>query len=404
MTLPAARALVDKAIKDNAGLVKALGGENNARILLNNYINRSSNIWFLKEGQGGVRSANPGGRYRGYIMQDGSGADTNTRFGDGMKALAAAQRFGANWKHAVNEMHTASGGGTSIFEAIAFVNGQSVDGPGKSLKGNSIVIGFAGTTGGMKGLMSKSGMNARYVDLGESTWASMGTNFKYAQSRTGAVANMARSVVDGLKGARKAGATDVLHHVGAVDSASGKEGARTIAKELAPGKRIRTVPMADGSTQYRAGKEIVVHYPNANVYNKALGRVAGKAKGEASFGKKIHVISEYVTGANAGAIDAEGRIITSGGKATTFKSVQFDTIGELDGSSAIQRSSRYNVDGRRASTVRFSADGKQITSGPDAIHQHVNISNLKITSGERGQLAAAKIHDEGYSDRRYEPG
>ncbi|HPM43630.1 MAG TPA: hypothetical protein PLV52_07345, partial [Candidatus Omnitrophota bacterium] len=177
-----------------------------------------------------------------------------------------------------------------------------------------------------------------------------------------------------------------LTHAGALDRASGIRVALAAARDFVRnGGEIRPVERIGDATVIiaeRTGGEsrTYVVYDNANIYNKALGEVAGTGiEREMKFGNTVHIIAEYVTGANCGAIEknASGnwRMGRSG-----FEFANFTTFGELTSSNEVQRASRYNVFERRATTISFDAQGNVVEVGNKAIRHNIDISRLEVNN------------------------
>jgi hypothetical protein len=397
----AARQLMNDVLGNNANahLVEALGGKDNARILLSNFINKGADIWTRAEGDG-MRSSSGrnalGGykAYKGYDLLDSSGSlMKDTKMGDPLKSMAAAIRYGANAEQSINAMHTCAAGGVSIFQAVDHMDKNSAH------RGKSIVVGFAGTVAQMTGIMGA--MRATFLNLSQSTFeksiGQLRTFYGEAATMNAAVKEVKASHTLAQKAQGWIG--KVLTVVGMLDRGSALDTGRAIAREYAgrDGRVVEHSYEKSGVTVFRAvdanGKEVqrVAVYNDANSYRGSFNRYCQAGRpGQGVFGRSIHIIAEYVTGANAGAV-AEGVESLSfknrAGKITAsqFTRVLFSTIGTLNSSDAIQQASRYNVsvEGqlRRATTIRFNEDGT-VVHGASAINHYIDVTRLQATGAE----------------------
>jgi len=377
-----ARDSINRTLNSSARDVEILGGRRNAELILTNYCNRTVEI--LTRGNGIERIGT--GKYKGYMMlgRDGS-VMKNTKFGDAAKSLAAAQKYGANFSQAINEMYSSSSGGVSIFEALNYINANS-----KS--GRRIMVCFAGTTLAMRGVAERMGFQHR--NIGESEYEQV-MGERIICNGDGMVRN-ARAWRDTLRlrakgvekqeGVEGQNVEDLLMVQGNLDYETTKKTANKIAEVHVPegGKVVRrTYRNSKGEiTEYTAvdskGKELcsapayetpgvmieagcrAVRADGKSLLNpRTWFRKAGNQNQEA-FGKKIHVIAQLVTGANIGSI-SDGKLTFD--SPTNLKSIFTDVIykryGVSDSCSETQAGERFNVEGNRAPTVKLvSANGK----------------------------------------------
>jgi len=384
-----ASAWIDKVIRDNPDLVRALGNEGNARLLLINFVNRGTDI--IVKGRsganGGLRKVKSiTGRYRGYVMVDGLGnKQPNMRYGDPIKSFAAAMRFGATAREAFNEMYSSASDSVSIFGAINYVNNNSAF-------GRNILLGFGGTIDGMMGVLRA--MNANVVSLGVSTWddtMSRQLLFRNADEAFKALVDQYVASFLGLRKGNRSGriSARAIPHIGVTDVDMAKSLAKAIQAELA--KR--------GHSGVK-----VNYYTDPSKYQSAFDNVvardirAGNTVMQTAFGQQIHIIAKYFTGANCAAM-RNGKIITSNDHGSIFTHVMFATLGNAPNASyAIQRNARTNIaiagEGYvRAPTIWVKSHGEVVT-GKNAIMNFIDVMDLQITNSELKDFIKCELNSD----------
>jgi hypothetical protein len=381
----------------NAQMVDKLGGREDARVLLANYMNRASDIITKGSTFNGL-VANPNRTAENpstYLMQGANGEIMEgMKYGDMVKSLAAAQRFGANFKDAINEMYSSSSGGVSIFEALEYVNKNSAN-------GNNIFTGFAGTTNGANEVLRA--MRVRVRDFGTSTWESATGKRVLSDGAVETQHNIDVGTVEGHarlqlhnEQADANSSGKALQIIGGEDYVTMQGRGRSIAEaraseingkvdvpehvkyEDANGNSYHATEITVRDSNGEQAMKIIV-YESANAFDLAISQ-AYKLGTQGEFGQSAHLISRLVTGANPCAINEKTGKITArvDGKTvdTAFDKVVGSTVGNLPESGEVQRGSRFNIDGRRAPTVELDEKGNVINKGNGAITHYTDISTL----------------------------